>query len=35
MEYIGNWKFWFAVVVVVFISHFVMSAVIPKLTGGE
>lgn len=34
MEMLGNWKFWFAVIVVVFITHLAISYAGPKLMGG-
>lgn len=34
MEYLSNWKFWLAVLAVVFISHLVLSYVMPKFSAG-
>lgn len=34
MEYLGNWHFWLAVVVVALVTHLIMTYVMPKLTGG-
>jgi nicotinamide riboside transporter PnuC len=34
MQYLGNWQFWVAVVVVGIGVHLIMSYVLPKLTGG-
>jgi hypothetical protein len=35
MEFLGNWKFWLAVIVVTFIAHWAMGMLLPKLSGGS
>jgi hypothetical protein len=35
MEFLGNWKFWLAVVVVTFVAHWAMMTLMPKLSGGS
>lgn len=31
---LGNWKFWFAVIIVVVVAHLAISFVAPKLMNG-
>jgi hypothetical protein len=31
---LGSWQFWVAVVLVTFVAHFVMSYLMPMLSGG-
>lgn len=35
MEFLGNWKFWLAVFVVSFVTHWAMTMILPKLSGGS
>lgn len=34
MQYLGNWQFWAAVIIVGIVVNLVMSYVLPKLSGG-
>jgi hypothetical protein len=33
MEYLGNWKFWLAVVIVSFVAHWAMTRFMPAMGG--